>query len=162
VGGSDHDSDSEEEDERPRYAFPDLDQRIRSAVGEYGAVFPKLNFSSPRVGVLSSHSFYLTYVQDAAWVLPAGSPLKCVAPADVYLLLKSSDFVIHDLEASSVFDGCCDCPNTPDAHSGVHPRYEVELVLRKWYPVDPSREFRCFVRRGLLIGTSLHVSVSLY
>jgi hypothetical protein len=38
-----------EDEERPRYAFPDLDKQIRSAVDEYGAVFPKLNFSSPRV-----------------------------------------------------------------------------------------------------------------
>jgi hypothetical protein len=33
------------------YAFPDLDARIRAAVKEYGGVFPKLNFSSPKVRI---------------------------------------------------------------------------------------------------------------
>lgn len=34
---------------RERFAFPELDEKIRQAISEYGAVFPKLNFSSPRV-----------------------------------------------------------------------------------------------------------------
>ena len=46
---SDDGSDDEDEDERPSFAFPELDAQIRAAVAEYGAVFPKLNFSSPRV-----------------------------------------------------------------------------------------------------------------
>jgi hypothetical protein len=46
----DEDPGSQEDDpERPSFAFPDLDIQIRAAVSEYGAVFPKLNFSSPRV-----------------------------------------------------------------------------------------------------------------
>ncbi|KAJ7670270.1 D123-domain-containing protein [Mycena rosella] len=122
------DSDDEGEPQR-RFAFPGLDAQIRACISNYGAVFPKLNFSSP---------------QDAAWILPAGSPLKCTSPADVYMLLKSSDFVTHDLSAESVFDGCSDgpCP------------YELELVLRKWYPVDRSRELRCFVRQNTMLGIS--------
>lgn len=94
-------------------------------------MFPKLNFTSPK---------------DAAWVLPPSSPLKCTSPADVYLLLKSSDFIPHDLHASSVFEGCI------DASSPTAPGYQLELVLRKWYSVDRSREFRCFVRDNVLIG----------
>ena len=31
------------------FSFPDLDERIRKVIKEYGAVFPKLNFSSPKV-----------------------------------------------------------------------------------------------------------------
>ena len=46
--GSGYESDSEDEEHR-KYAFPELDARIRDAVARYGAVFPKLNFSSPRV-----------------------------------------------------------------------------------------------------------------
>ena len=38
------------------FAFPELDDKIRQAILEYGAVFPKLNFSSPRVSVPPSHS----------------------------------------------------------------------------------------------------------
>ncbi len=105
---SDSDSDSDSEDEgndaqesksekpapAPTYAFPALDAQIREAIRTYeGGVFPKLNFSAP---------------QDAAWLLPAGAPLRCTAPADVYLLLKSSDFVSHDLDEGAVFAGCDD------------------------------------------------------
>ncbi|KAI0632002.1 D123-domain-containing protein [Trametes polyzona] len=134
----DEDGDQPENDgEEPvRFAFPELDARIREAVAEYGAVFPKLNFSSPR---------------DAAWMLPASSPLKCTSPADVYLLLKSSDFVQHDLSPENVFDGC-EPPHTSADSSNVP--YEIELVLRKWYPVDRARELRCFVRQENLIAIS--------
>lgn len=31
------------------YAFPALDTQIRACVREYGGVFPKLNFSAPKV-----------------------------------------------------------------------------------------------------------------
>jgi hypothetical protein len=47
----------------------------------------------------------------------------------------------------TVFEGCQYDPLNP-------PSYQLELVLRKWYPIDRSREFRCFVRDGCLIGTS--------
>jgi len=65
----------------------------------------------------------------------------------VYLLLKSSDFVTHDLSADSVFEGCVDDDGMPKG-------YELELVLRKWFPIDPSREMRAFVRDGVLVGIS--------
>lgn len=71
------------------------------------------------------------------------SPLKCTCPADVYLLLKSSDFITHDLSAEHVFEGCSTADQLP---------YSLELVLRKWYPVNRSREIRCFVRNDILLG----------
>lgn len=77
-------------------------------------------------------------------MLLASSPLKCTCPADVYLLLKSSDFISHDLSKETVFE---DCEISLDKLT-----YELELVLRKWYPVDRSREFRCFVRQDVLLG----------
>ncbi|KAN0087681.1 D123 domain containing protein [Tylopilus felleus] len=116
------------EPEGQRFSFPELDAGIRAAIEKYQAVFPKLNFSSPK---------------DAAWVLPMSSPLKCTSPADVYLLLKSSDFITHDLSIERVFEGC---------ETNNQPSYDLELVLRKWYPVDRSREVRCFVRNDTLIG----------
>ncbi|KAF5315292.1 hypothetical protein D9619_007381 [Psilocybe cf. subviscida] len=139
------DEDSDEEDTRRRhYAFPELDVRIRECIKAYDAVFPKLNFTSPR---------------DAAWLLPASSPLKCTSPADVYLLLKSSDFITHDLSPEAVFEGTIP-PTVPSASktangsSSESASYELELVLRKWYPVDRSRELRCFVRDGVLLAIS--------
>jgi len=129
----DNDHEEEEDVEGQQYSFPALDARIRQVVKEYGSVFPKLNFSSPK---------------DASWILPPSSPLKCTCPADVYLLLKSSDFVSHDLSKDSIFEGC---EFLPPASS---PPYELELVLRKWYSVDRSRELRCFVRQDILLGIS--------
>ncbi|KAF9236465.1 D123-domain-containing protein [Melanogaster broomeanus] len=111
-------------------SFPELDAAIRRAIEKYQAVFPKLNFSSPK---------------DAAWVLPLSSPLKCTSPADVYLLLKSSDFITHDLSTERVFEGC---------RTSEFPSYDLELVLRKWYSIDRSREVRCFVRNDTLLGIS--------
>jgi len=66
----------------------------------------------------------------------------------VYLLLKSSDFVTHDLSADSVFDGCVDSDGVPEEG------YRLELILRKWFAMDPSREMRAFVRDGVLVGIS--------
>jgi len=39
----------EDGDQAPKFAFPELDAKIRECIKDYGAVFPKLNFSSPRV-----------------------------------------------------------------------------------------------------------------
>jgi len=48
----DEDEDEEEEEEeRRKFTFPELDAKIREAVKQHGAVFPKLNFSSPRVSL---------------------------------------------------------------------------------------------------------------
>jgi hypothetical protein len=47
----DHDSDDDDEAVGPaakQYAFPELDAQIRACIDMYGAVFPKLNFSSPK------------------------------------------------------------------------------------------------------------------
>lgn len=79
------------------------------------------------------------------------SPLKCTSPADVYLLLKSSDFVTHDLNVERVFEGC---------GAGERPLYDLELVLRKWYSVDRSREVRCFVRNDMLLGVCNRLQIA--
>lgn len=34
------------------YEFPELDAKIRQVIDEYGAVFPKLNWTSPQVSQL--------------------------------------------------------------------------------------------------------------
>ena len=65
-----------------QFHFPDLNQRITSAIETLkGSVIPKLNWSSPR---------------DAVWV--NGGSLKCTTAGDVYLLVKSSDFCLHDVQ----------------------------------------------------------------
>lgn len=82
-------------------------------------------------------------------MLAPSSPLKCTSPADVYLFLKSSDFVSHDLDPATVFEGCVDSEEVSDNSS---PSYQLELVLKKWYLIETSRELRCFVRENILIG----------
>ena len=81
--------------------------------------------------------------------------MKCTSPADVYSLLKSSDFVTHDLSVDSVFDGCVDGDGVPEGG------YRLELVLRKWFAMDPSREMRAFVRDSVLVGRCSYASLAL-
>ncbi|KAL0091295.1 cell division cycle protein [Phycomyces blakesleeanus] len=107
--------------------FPEVESFIRKTVHEFGAVFPKLNWSSPR---------------DAAWITATQS-LLCTSPFDVFLLLKSSDFINHDI--NHAFDNCSDASQSPRTY---------HLALRKWYDLQPSMEFRCFVKDNRLIGIS--------
>lgn len=78
----------------------------RQELGNY--VFIKLNWSCPK---------------DAKWI---NGSLKCISVEEMILLLKSSDFISHDLQARS-----------------SHPMY---LSLRKWKSIRESMEFRCFVK----------------
>jgi len=66
---------------------------------------------------------------------------------DVYLLLKSSDFVTHDLEHA--FDGCV---NGEDGDGEEKMEVPYHLVLRKYFQLNPSVEFRCFVRDRRVIA----------
>lgn len=63
----------------------------------------------------------------------------------MYLYLKSSDFAAHDLDSEMVFDGCTGDDDV---------QYDLELVLKKYYSIDRSREMRCFVKNNSLIGES--------
>jgi len=71
------------------------------------------------------------------WITPTNS-LKCQTPQDIYLLLKSSDFISHDLHHA--YDDCIP----------PYPPITYELVLKEWYDLVPSMEFRCFVRNRRL------------
>lgn len=74
--------------------------------------------------------------------------MDCRTPNDIYLLLKSSDFVTHDLEHA--FDDTVDGDGPEkDLTTATIPYH---LVLRKAFEMNPSVEFRCFVRNRKLIG----------
>ncbi|KIR32126.1 cytoplasmic protein [Cryptococcus deuterogattii MMRL2647] len=116
----------------PVYHLPKLNAAVRQAVEQYsGAVFPKLNWTSPK---------------DAAFILPQASsgPLYCSSPADIYLLLKSSDFISHDLDNERAYSGAQD--------PQIEENPKIELVLKKFENLNPSREIRCFVRNNMLVG----------
>lgn len=108
----------------------DFTNKIRDAITKLGgSVFPKLNWSAPK---------------DASWIAFNNS-LRCCTPGDVFLLLKSSSFVTHDLTAPFQ-----DCDDSSEADSHV----DYCLILRKWMDINPSYEFRCFVRNKELVGIS--------
>ncbi|OXG26247.1 cytoplasmic protein [Cryptococcus neoformans Bt120] len=116
----------------PVYHLPKLNAAVRQAIEQYdGAVFPKLNWTSPK---------------DAAFILPQASsgPLYCSSPADMYLLLKSSDFISHDLDHERAYSGV----QGPQ----VEEMPKIELVFKKFESLNPSREVRCFVRNNVLVG----------
>ena len=109
--------------------FPDLNQAISDCIAKYeGGVLPKLNWSSPK---------------DAVWMNTCGT-LRCERPVEIYMLLKSSDFIVHDL--CHPFDECSDV-ETEQGQNGsvVTPGVPYTLVLRKWSNLHAGREFRVFV-----------------
>ena len=123
----------EEEDlkrEEKKYDFKELEEKIGKTVEEYKAVFPKLNWSSPK---------------DACWVTTSGN-LKCTSASQVFLLLKSSDFISHDL--STILENNENKRKFP----GGNREREVFLALRKFYSILPSQEFRCFVKNRKLVA----------
>lgn len=114
-----------------QFHFPQLNQQIVKAIDSLGgAVVPKLNWSSPK---------------DAAWV--NGGTIKCKTPGDIYLLIKSSDFCLHDVLLQALKD--CQDYDEPSFHPP-----QLQLSLRKWCTLHPSMEFRCFVRQHELLAIS--------
>eukprot|EP01132_Coremiostelium_polycephalum_P007406 gene7406-9101_t len=108
--------------------FPQLIDSIKDAIKKLGGdVIPKLNWSSPK---------------DAMW-MNAMNSLRCSSPTDIFLLLKSSDFINHDLSQFKI--------NAEDSDESLTPYH---LVLRKWHNLYQSMEFRCFVKNNELIGIS--------
>lgn len=105
-----------------------------------GQVFPKLNWSCPR---------------DASWML--GGSLKCSSYEDVFLLLKASDFIVHDL--TQPYAGCSDVNvhtnvhTDTNVHTNVHTNVQ-HLVLKKWCNFFDSMHFRAFIVARRLVGIS--------
>lgn len=99
--------------------FAVLEFEIEKAIqaSTTGAVFPKLNWTCPR---------------DAIW-MTSDKSLKCSSAGEVFLLLKASDFVHHDLDL-------CKKTQTPPV-----------LLLKKWIHLNDAYEFRCFIRHGRLL-----------
>ncbi|RKF58364.1 Cell division cycle protein 123 [Erysiphe neolycopersici] len=126
------DDHGEEPDSSPSVAFHELHEKIKKSIAELGGlVAPKLNWSAPK---------------DATWISMKKNSMECATPDDIYLLLKSSDFVAFDLQ--HVFDG------TVEDKSISKEDIKYVLVLRKWFHINTSFEFRCFVRKRKLIAIS--------
>ena len=140
-----NDDAEDEEEEDIAAQWRDVHSAIKSTIAELGGkVVPKLNWSAPK---------------DATWISATNS-MECRTPSDIYLLLKSSDFVTHDLEHA--FDDCEDDENGQKEIDGTQrsnndvasdiAAIPYVLALRKFVQLNPSVEFRCFVRRRTLVG----------
>lgn len=128
----DKDSDDEVRNDRnanPVAGFEDLHLLITKAVADLGgSVTPKLNWSSPK---------------DAKWILP-NSSTRCFSANDIYLLLNSSDHIVHDIDHA--FDEC--------AGSSDFRKPPFELVLKQWVDINPALEFRVFVKSNTIVAIS--------
>ncbi len=125
------DENIDDDDEKLVYQdFPDFDKQINSALSQFGKVFIKLNWSSPK---------------DAYWAL---NKLSCDRLSDVYIQLRSSDFVNHDL--TQPFADCEDC-DKPENQELIK-NFKYVLVIRDWININSSMEFRCFVHKNKLVG----------
>jgi hypothetical protein len=123
-----------EPDDDPSVPFSSIHQAIKDTISSLsGLVAPKLNWSAPK---------------DATWISMKKNSMECSTPNDIYLLLKSSDFITHDLEHA--FDDCA--PPLPNSKEPSAEDINYVLVLRQWFKVNPSCEFRCFVRERQVIG----------
>lgn len=63
--------------------------------------------------------------------------MHCTTPADIYIVIKSidfiksSDFISYDLDPETAYEGCDDIPD-----DGVR----IELILKSFVQVSPSRD----------------------
>jgi len=128
---TDSDSDTASEGEvpvPPDKRFPGFHETLERTIKELGgSVAPKLNWSAPK---------------DAAWISRFNT-MKCTTANDIYLILKSSSFINHDLDHA--FDGCVQSSSQIAVHQPV-------LALRQFIDFRPSLEFRCFVKYRRLVG----------
>lgn len=117
------------------FDFPELNEQVELAIKQLGgAVVPKLNWSCPK---------------DAVWM--NGGTLKCETAGDVYLLLKSSDFVAFDLNKA-----------TTEVMDQSPSEVNYQLILRKWSNLYPSQEFRVFVRERQIRAISQRQATQYY
>jgi len=138
---NDSNSYDEENGEEDDFHFPILNQQIQDGIKSLGgSVLPKLNWSAPK---------------DVTWLNV--STMKCSTVGDVYLMLKSSDFCMHDL--IHALDNLDDVTTMGQKEVAIDvkdkkPNVEYELILRKWCNLHPSMEFRCFVGNYELVAIS--------
>ena len=130
-----------------RATFAAFERAIEDAIEALGGeVAPKFAWSAPK---------------DAAWVA-AGNTMKCRNADEVVLLLKASDAVAHDL--TEAYGACEDYARGDGSEESEEDRAVREhaasvLTLREWYDLNPSMEFRCFVKnRNLVAASQRHVN----
>ncbi|CEF97573.1 D123 [Ostreococcus tauri] len=132
--------DAGDADATAREAFENFTREIGAAIERLGGeVAPKFAWSAPK---------------DATWVT-AGNTMKCRNADEVVLLLKASDSVTHDL--TEAYRACADYvvdEMEDEEDRAVREHANTALALREWYDLNPSMEFRCFVKTYNLVAVS--------
>jgi hypothetical protein len=129
-------ADDEEPSSRPPEALTSLYEQLKDVITDLGGfVVPKMQWSCPK---------------DASWILP-NNTIKCSTPDEVFLLLKSSDRIAHDVETLQSILGE-NSPRSPLSKQIDSLQKSHVVALRKWYDLKPGREFRCFVKNNTLVG----------
>jgi hypothetical protein len=127
---SDAQDDSDDEGADVLVGWHNIHTTITNTIAELGGnVVPKLNWSAPK---------------DATWM--NANTMTCRTPNEIYLLLKSSDFVTHDLEHA--FDDTVSLPGSELSQSMIPYHLVLRKAVAQW---NPSVEFRCFVRGRRLL-----------
>lgn len=131
---SENDTSSDEDSIKfvdPKSVFPEVDDFINSCFDKNNnKLTPRLNWSAPK---------------DAVWILPYNNTMLTYTSDDIYLLLKSSNYIMHDLLYP--YDEVKDSREKGDVSH--------DLILREWIEnFNPSLEFRVFVMKGKIIGIS--------
>ena len=168
--GNDNDTDTEEENSR-KEAFELLDQQVKNALNELGdnGVFPKLNWSAPLDAVWINGGTLKCTRSSEVYLLLKASDRITFDMED--MLLHASDREdtreqeqqqeqISSHSSSSVFTTATSSSSAAAAAgeaeeaitmTTTHPP-KVTLVLKKWANLNPSMEFRLFIKEDKLIG----------
>ena len=118
------------------YTYYSLYKQIKSTIDAFGGeVSVKFNWSVPLDAVSMN-----------------GYTLKCLSYNDIYVLLKSSDRIIYDVE--NIFDQYNNSVNDDSLKINSVPSDGYFLILRKWANLIPSMEFRIFVYNNTVVGIS--------
>lgn len=129
------------------YSFLDLNQEIEDAIellysryivtdASDKAIFPKLNWSSPK---------------DSVWI--NNGSMKCCSSGDIYMLIKASEFCSYDVNMlPDLTERLTSFHQTTIPEHIIDSPPKLQLCLRKWCCFYPSQEFRCFIRNEQIIG----------
>ena len=118
-GDTDWNDSKDDDASNEQKSFPEFSEEVQRQIVNFGGeVFIKLNWSCPK---------------DATW-MGLNNSLRCSSLSQIYLLLKSSDFIAHDL--NQPFKDC------EDTESEMVKEVQYSLVIRRWQDINPGTEFR--------------------
>jgi D123 len=119
------------------YSFPALETILASTIDDLGGkVFIKTDWSAPL---------------DAKWIMPGGS-LSCSTSGEIFMLLKASDLSNYDLQMLKWIQEQLVGMTSTDA--SMFPTPSLHLILKPYFNLHRSGEFRAFVYDFVLRGVS--------